>query len=93
MTWTDKQDWKTNKVTQADAECGQFRLCIHHYVGHGNTWFFSVVHGPFNKHKLTSTKLAEAKLESMKLFHGCLKEALAARNAITKARRRPGLVC
>ena len=75
MTWTDKLDWKTNKITQADAVCGAFRLCIHHYMGFGDTWFFSVVHGPFNQHELKAKKLIDAKQEAAKIFDDCLSKA------------------
>lgn len=77
MTWTDKLDWKTNKITQSDAVCGAFRLCIHRYAGCGDTWVLSVVHGPFNKHALKAKTLDAAKQESIKIFRDCLNKAVA----------------
>lgn len=78
MNWTDKLGHKTDKVTQADAVVGAFRLCVHHYSGCGDTWFFSVVHGPFNKIELKAETLAAAKQEAGKLFNECLTKAMLA---------------
>jgi len=76
MTWTDKVGHKTDKIEQADAVVGDFRLCVHHYMGCGDTWFFSVVHGPFNRIELKAKTLPAAKQEAGKLFHGCLRKAM-----------------
>lgn len=76
MTWTDKEDWKTKKITQSDAVVGAFRLCIHKYMGCGDTWFFSVVHGPFNQVELKAKTLVAAKQEVGKLFSDCLNKAM-----------------
>lgn len=76
MTWTDKLDWKTNNITQTDAVVGAFRLCVHHYMGCGDTWFFSVVHGPFNQIELKAKKLRDAKQEAAKMFSDCLNKAI-----------------
>jgi hypothetical protein len=75
MTWTDKVGHKTDKITQADAVVGAFRLCVHHYMGCGDTWFFSVVHGPFNQIELKAKTLSAAKQEAGKMFSDCLNKA------------------
>ena len=77
MTWSDKED-RTGKISQADAVVGDFRLCVHHYMGCGNTWFFSVVHGPFNQVELKAKTLSAAKQEAGKLFNECLTKAMLA---------------
>jgi hypothetical protein len=77
MTWSDKTD-RTGKISQADAIVGDFRLCVHHYMGCGDTWFFSVVHGPFNQVELKAKTLSAAKQEAGKLFNECLTKAMLA---------------
>lgn len=76
MTWTTKLDYKTNK--QVEATCGEFRLRIHHYIGCGDTWFFSVHPGPFDMTELKAKKLNDAKQESAELFRKCLSDAMLA---------------
>jgi hypothetical protein len=42
----------------------------------GDTWFFSVVHGPFNQIELKAKKLSDAKQEAGKMFRDCLSKAM-----------------
>jgi uncharacterized protein YueI len=75
MKWTDKKN-KDGMIVSSEAVAEPFRLVIHHYMGCGDTWYFSTYLGPYEQRELDSVRLDDAKQEAVKLFTAQLEAAL-----------------
>lgn len=67
---------KVRTPNSFNAQCGQFRLCVHHYYGCGDTWFASCYPTLFSQHSRKSKDIKEAKIEAADLLKKLLTEAL-----------------
>jgi len=69
-----KEIEKKGKVVEAGVRVGVFKLSIHHYMGYGKQWFATC--NIFDRVRLESTELSEAKCQAKALLQVKLQRAI-----------------
>jgi hypothetical protein len=70
-----KNEMRKKEVRESSRDFGVLRLCVHHYIGCGETWL-ATCYGVLNARELKAATLEGAQKEATALLRSVLNEAL-----------------